>query len=109
MISPEVLLLHALFNRTDRILPPIHISQPIAVYKASTGESNESRLHVCQCLCEIRPKSVCSVFKCVLREKRDHIHGHLTFRSCQNHKGNCIMTCCCREVCGVFFPIGGRC
>ena len=74
VISPYIAQGLAVFERTDCLLPTIHISYAIAVSDTTAWETHEARMQGFQRLCQIATKPVS--FVGVLRNEGDHIDAH---------------------------------
>ena len=76
MVSPNVALRFAGFERADGLFPIVHVVQPVAMRRAATRETHEFGLHVGQRLRQVGAHAVLTSLERVLREQRNHVHGH---------------------------------
>ena len=85
-VLPTVLVQRPVFYRTHRFLPVITGIQISTFHNATTGKTEDSRMDICQSLCQVLAKSVFMSFPRIDREKRDMLQVHCSFGSKENTK-----------------------
>ena len=75
-VLPSVLVERTVLHRTNGVLPLVAGLKVGSLHDTSTGETQQSRLHVGKSLCHIAAQSVLAVLECVDGEEAHVLKAH---------------------------------